>query len=193
MTPLSLVSSLAALAVVTAPIVQASAAGPAFRISLVQVAPTLRPLVPKIQAGLPRGMAMRLPRQLEGTTDDGRKFPLYGIIQSRNNHDQFTLQLVITPDCEVRACLVGYIAVASHRFKASPRRGEETESIPLTSGIRGQYVYRSFPNNAALPPVHIVVWEQDGFAYIVSSTMKKWKVLEIAKSMATGAVIPSHP
>jgi hypothetical protein len=153
-----------------------------------QVASTLRPLVPRIRAELPKGMVMRLPMAIEGVAYDGRKFPIYGKILPRED-DQFTIQLAATPDCDVRACLVGYMAVAPLGSQSLPTNGETTESINITSTIRGKYLYRRF--GASSPPASIIVWEQGGFAYVVSSGMNKQKVLEIAKSMANGVAISS--
>ncbi|MBW4518187.1 MAG: DUF4367 domain-containing protein [Scytolyngbya sp. HA4215-MV1] len=157
--------------------------------SATQVAPTLQRLVPQIKVGLPPGMVMRLPTAIEGVAYDGRKFPIYGKILPRDD-DQFTIQLVATPDCDVRVCQVGYIGVAP--WKTDLSDGDKVESVNLTSTIRGKYSYRTFPGSASSPPVHSVVWEQGGFVYVVSSFMNKQKVLEIAKSMANGVVIQSQ-
>ncbi|MBW4519316.1 MAG: hypothetical protein KME16_06390 [Scytolyngbya sp. HA4215-MV1] len=156
-----------------------------------QVATTLRPLIAQIRAELPAGMAMRLPTQIEGVAYDGRKFPIYGKILPPDD-DQFTIQLVATPACDVRACLVGYLSVAPLGSDSLPSSGDKVESINLTSTLRGKYLYRTFPGSAASPPVNIIVWQQAGFAYVVSSFMNKQKVLDIAQSMANGVVIQSQ-
>jgi hypothetical protein len=171
-----------------------SAAAPQTRptsVSTAQVAPTFRRLVPQIKAGLPPSMAMRLPATIEGVAYDGKKFPIYGKILPRDD-DQFTIQLVTTPNCNVRVCMVGYIGVAPLGSDSLPSSGDKMESINLTATLRGKYLYRTFPGSAASPPANIVVWEQGGYAYIVSSSMNKQKVLDIAKSMANGVVIQSQ-
>lgn len=156
-----------------------------------QIAPTLRPIVSQIQSQLPRGLVMRLPSEIEGVAYDGRKFSIYGIIPPSDD-DQFRIQLAATPDCDVRACLVGYISVAPLGSRSLPTRSEQKESIDITSTIRGTYIYRTFPGAASSAPINIIVWEQNGFAYVVGSGMNKQKVLEIARSMATGVTITSQ-
>lgn len=159
--------------------------------SSTQVAPTLRPIISQIRSQLPRGLVMRLPSEIEGVAYDGRKFPVYGIVQEPYD-DQFRIQLAATPDCDVRACLVGYIGVAPLGSRSLPTRGEKNEPINVTPNIRGTYIYRTFPGAASSGPINVIVWEQNGVVYTVSSGMSKEKVLKIASSMATGVTITSQ-
>jgi hypothetical protein len=134
---------------------------------------------------------MRLPSEIEGVAYDGRKFLVYGIVQEPYD-DQFRIQLAATPDCDVRACLVGYIGVAPLGSRSLPTRGEKNEPINVTPNIRGTYIYRTFPGAASSGPINVIVWEQNGVVYTVSSGMSKEKVLKIASSMATGVTITSQ-
>ena len=159
--------------------------------SSTQVAPTLRPIISQIRSQLPKGLVMRLPSEIEGIAYDGRKFAIYGIVREPYD-DQFRIQLAATPDCDVRACLVGYIGVAPLGSRSLPTRGEKNEPINVTPNIRGTYIYRTFPGAASSGSVNVIVWEQNGVVYTVSSGMSKEKVLAIASSMATGATITSQ-
>lgn len=158
--------------------------------SSTQVAPTLRPIISQIRSQLPKGLVMRLPSEIEGVAYNGTKFAIYGIVQEPYD-DQFRIQLVATPDCDVRACLVGYIGVAPLGSRSLPTRDEKNEPINITPNLRGTYIYRTFPG-AASSSVNIIFWEQNGVVYTVSSGMSKQNVLEIASSMATGVTITSQ-
>jgi hypothetical protein len=166
-------------------------------------APIFRPIIRDIQNQLPRRMIMRMPASLDITGVNGR-LRIYPILEpnSRNcfRSNCFRVSLTSEPDCQARACGLGYIATfrpSSDYSDIVQSLGDEryrrTSSITLREGIRGTYVYAD-PRGVSSGPFSVVIWNQNGQTFIVSlplSQQEKQKIINIAISMANDPPIRS--
>ncbi len=166
-------------------------------------APIFRPIIRNVQNQLPRRMIMRLPASLDITGVNGR-IRIYPILEPNSRscfgRNCFRISLASEPDCQARACGLGYIATfrpSSDYADIVQSLGDEryrvTSSISLREGIRGTYVYAD-PRGVSSGPFSAVIWNQNGQTFIVSlpfSQQEKQKIINIAISMANEPPIRS--
>ena len=152
--------------------------------------PIFRPILADIRNQLPRGMSMRLPASIRLLDMQGRETPLYADLVPYSD-GEFRISIVSQPNCQARACGMGYIAAfRSNSSNAHLSMRNNGVPIDLGKGIRGVYVQVNF-RGVSSGPYGLVIWDQDNQSYLVSLGNDRQRNIAVAKSMVNQSPIRS--
>ena len=149
-------------------------------------APIFQPVLNEVQSQLPQGIVMRLPSSVEYLSS------LYPTVMVRG--DGLVAALSSRSACQAIACQRGYLGVFNQNsddqhvnYLRSQRLGTNSivnrTSINLTKIVQGSYVDVD-TRGVSSGRYGAIVWNQDGFTFVVSGVGSKSDIERIARSMA---------
>ncbi|WP_237396883.1 hypothetical protein [Okeania sp. KiyG1] len=164
-----------------------------------------QPILRDIQQQLPSNWVMRLPSDIVMTRDDSTRVLIYANVEpSRGRENYLRISLTSRPNCQPRACQIGYLATFSKEdntysdwMNSYSSKYRRVAPITLANGIRGTYIDTD-PRGASTGPFGVVLWEQDNQVFLVSlgyasknTQQSKQETIRVAMSMAKERPIAS--